>query len=140
MGKNIGRLATASVSTDGGATWDSIGEVKTLGLSISHDLADATTNDSGGWKEEQYADSQLSFEMAGKYDGADVGILALLDAAHNKTQITMRMRPKTDSGVEKEWQFLANISDFKVDTSTGDIEDYSCSVRSTGTVTYQTQP
>jgi len=139
MGKIIGRLARAAISTDG-VTYTDIGEVKTIGLDTSHDLADATTNDSAGWKEEKAADSQVSLEVSGKYDSANAGQVILMAAAFAKTQVYLRFRPQVSSGVEKQVVFLSNISNYKVNTATGDVEEFSCSVRSTGAVTYATQP
>jgi len=137
MAKMIGRHFTMEVST-GGVTYTTVGEVNTDSLDVNNDLADSTTNDSGGAKEEMYADSQTSGEVSGKYDSGNAGQILVMAAALNKTQLYCRFRPRTASG-EKQFVFLANLANWKTSGSTGDVREFSVSVRSTGAVTYSGQ-
>ena len=137
MSKMIGRLATLEISDDG-ITYTAIGELSSISPSWSTDMADETTNDSAGFKEEQPADSQLSLDAGGKYDPSDAGQAALAAAATGKLKKYFRFRPTTGS-TEPEWTFQGHIPEFSVDTETGSVEDLSVSIQSTGTVTFGTQ-
>jgi len=137
MATIIGRNAKLATSTDG-VTYYDIGKATSIGQSWATDMADETNNDSAGYKEEQYADSQLTFDVSGKYDSSDTGQSALMDCAFNKTKVYFRFRPTTGVG-EQEWLFQGHCADFSLDSETGSVEDFSATVNSSGTVTKQAQ-
>jgi hypothetical protein len=136
----IGRNAKLSTSTDGSTYYDA-GYVLSANKGGSMDLADNTTNDSGGYKENVYADQQTTFDVTVKYDSSNTSQLQMIDEFYsNHAGIYIRFRPQTSSGVEKQWIALCRISSLNIDTSTSDVEEMSVTFESTGTVTYQTQP
>jgi len=137
MSKTIGRSATVEIS-DNGSSWTAIGEVSSAEPSFSTDMADETTNDSAGYKEEQPADSQMSLSVSGKYDSTDPGQAALMVAAFTKAKKYYRFRPKVGAP-EIEWIFQGYCPDFSVPTETGSVEDFNCTINSSGAVDKQAQ-
>jgi len=138
MATIIGRNAKVAISPDG-ITYTDIGKVTSASLSFASDMADETNNDSGGFKEEQPADSQATIELAGKHNAADTGQAALADRAFDKAKNYFRFRPYTNPG-DPEYIFQGYVSDHSVDTETGAVIDLSATIVSSGTVTKQAQP
>lgn len=140
MATTIGRNAVISVSTDD-STYYNIGKVLSVSKSNGQDLADDTTNDSAGWKENAYADQQVTFDVTVKYDITNTAQQMILTEKYtNLTGLYVRFRPSTASGTEKQWKGLFRISSCNIDTSTGETEEMSVTFESSGTITYQTQP
>ena len=134
----LGRNSKIAVSTDD-STYNDLGKVLSGSLSIDTDVADATTNDSAGFKEGEYADQQASVEATMKYDSSNTGQAALLtEVCTNKTKLWFRVRPKEAVG-EKQWKFLATVESLGTDFSTGEVEELSCSAVSSGAVTMSAQ-
>jgi predicted secreted protein len=138
MATIIGRNATVEVSTDGGTTYNTVGKATSNGLSVDVKLADETNNDSAGWEESKTADKSGSCDVKGKYNSANAGQAAVMAAAIAGTSLTVRMRPQTGA-TEFQWVFTAYVTSAKVDTSTGAVEDFSCSLKSTGAVVKSAQ-
>jgi hypothetical protein len=137
MATKIGRNAKVAISDDG-ITYVDIGKVTSASMSFASDMADETNNDSGGFKDEQPADSQAVIELSGKADVTDTGQVALSDCAFLKTKKYFRFRSHTNPG-DPEFVFQGHASDFSNDTETGAVEDLSATITSSGTVTKQAQ-
>jgi predicted secreted protein len=77
--RNTGTYATP--------TWDLIGNVKDLTLSLEKDETDVTTRASGGWKEfvDGMKDATVEFGML--WDNADADFTAIKDAFVNNTAL-----------------------------------------------------
>jgi predicted secreted protein len=138
MATIIGRSATVEVSTDGGTTYSTVGKATSNGIKLSTKIADETNNDSAGWEESKTADKAASVDVKGKYNSANAGQAAVLAAELAGTSLTVRMRPQASAG-EFQWVFTAYVSDASVDASTGAVEDFSCSLKSTGAVVKSAQ-
>jgi hypothetical protein len=138
MATNIGRNATVEVSTDGGTTYNTVGKATSNGLSVDVKLADETNNDSAGWEESKAADKSGSCDVKGKYDHANAGQAAAMAANIAGTTVTARMRPAVGTG-EFQWVFTAFVPSCKVDAATGAVEDFSCTLKSTGAVVKSAQ-
>lgn len=137
MATIIGRNLKVAISDDD-ITYVDLGRVLDGSLDVADDIADETTNDSGGFKEGKYADSQATLDVTLKYDSANAGQINLINAKTAKQQKFFRFRPEETSG-ELEWRFKANIPSLTVDTSTGEVEEMSATMESTGTITKATQ-
>ena len=134
----VGRNSRIATSTDG-ATYHDIGKLTSGSLGFAIDIADATTNDSAGFKEGEYADAQASLDATFKFDSSNTSQGQILtEAFTNKTKIYFRVRPKVLAG-EKQWVFLATIGDLTLDMSTGEVEEMSLSATSSGAVTISNQ-
>jgi len=138
MSKIIGRSCDVAISA-AGSSYTELGEIMSASLSVSDDVADATTNDSGGFKEGMYADSQASLDVTMKYSKADAGQALLYTAKFAKTLYYFRVRPLASAAVEYEFIFQGLITDLTLDASTGDVEELSASIQSSGTITKQVQ-
>jgi hypothetical protein len=137
MATIIGRNAKVAISTDDTTYYD-LGKVTSGGLSIDVDLADETNNDSGGWKESKVADKQATVDVGGKFNSADNGQKAAMASIIAGSNIYLRFRPAEGAG-ETQWKGLFQLSNWGVDTATGDVEDFSVSTQSTETVAQSTQ-
>lgn len=134
----IGRRSKIAVSIND-VTYNDIGKVMSGSLGSSIDIADATTNDSGGFKEGEYADQQATVDVTAKYDSANLGQAAILTEVYtNRAKVWIRIRPEVSVG-QKEWKFLATIDDATIDASTGEVEEFSFTGSSSGTITIGTQ-
>lgn len=138
MATILGRNAKVAECTTLGGSYTDLGKVLSGSLSQSADVADETNNDSSGFKEGKYADEQASLDVTMKYDEANTGQMAVLAARASKVILYYRVRPQ-ETGSANQWRFLGLITDLTVDFSTGDVEEMSLSIESTGTITEDTQ-
>ena len=137
MATIIGRNCKVAISTDDTTYYD-LGKVTSGGLSIDQDLADETNNDSAGWKESKVADKQISLDVGGKFNSSDNGQKAAMDSIMNGTTIYLRFRPAEGAG-ETQWKGQFQLSNWGVDTATGDVEDFSVAAQSTGAIVRSAQ-
>jgi len=134
----IGRNSKIAVSTDD-ITYNDIGKITSGSMGTTIDIADATTNDSGGFKEGEYADQQASVDVTAKYDSSNTAQGQILDEFYtNRSKLYFRIRPEESAG-EREWKFLATLSDVSIDMSTGEVEEISITADSSGAITIATQ-
>lgn len=134
VGRN-GRVAASTNGTD----YDDLGKVVSAELTITSDIADSTTNDSGGWKEGEYADAQGALSVTMKYDSSNTAQKRIIDEMHtNRTKVWFRFRPEEATG-ELQWIFLATVSEAGVSIATGEVEEFSCSGESSGIVAVSSQ-
>lgn len=137
MATEIGRNTTLAIS-DTDSAYTDIEKILSAAPSWGNDVADETNNDSAGSKESKYSDSQLTLSCSGKYDPAATGQTELEVAAFAKTDKFFRFRRKTGSG-EPEYRAKFRITSFDVDTSTSEVQEFSFTLESTGTVTRASQ-
>lgn len=137
MGINIGRKARIAFSTDGVA-YNDLGKVLSGDFDDSSDIADATTNDSLGFKEGEYADSQVTIDVVMKYDSSNTAQAALIQAKQNKVKGYLRFRPSEETG-ELQWIALFTLDTASISTSTGEVEELNVSATSSGTVAKSSQ-
>jgi hypothetical protein len=132
MATIIGRNTKVAISA-AGATYTEIGKITSASLSYSDDIADETNNDSGGFKEGKYADSQATLDIQCKFDSSDAGQVLLLAAKTSKTGYYFRFRPAAATG-ERQIIFVGLVESYDVDTSTGEVSDLAASISSTGAI------
>lgn len=138
MATIVGRHAKVAISSDG-ISYTDIGKVTSASMSLDTDILDETNNDSGGYKESQYGDSQASLDVSFKFNSGDGGQADLFDSYDQKLPRYFRFRPEESAG-EIEYSFQGRVSSISMDTETGAVEDGSFTVESTGTITKATQP
>lgn len=126
-----GMTATLEISSDGGASYDKIGECKDITLSVSAEEIDATSMDSGGWKEFIPGLMEWTAETEALYVGADVGQESLYNALTGRTPVKIRFRPKVGTGHD---QFTGDaiITSWSVAAPLSDAAASSLSFRGTG--------
>jgi hypothetical protein len=132
----IGRDAVVLID-DGTPT--EIQNILSADLNNSMDLADDTTNDSAGNKENCYADKQSVLDVTAKYAESG-GLEKVFDEYFtDQAGVTITFRP-TGTGVGKdEFVFSAKVSSLNVSTTTGETIEVSMTFESSGAITYQAQ-
>ena len=99
MATNIGRDAVLQIAdTDVDGDYVSIAKITSISHNQSNDVADETNNDSAGFKESKYSDSQHTINAGFKWSFADPGQDEAATAANAKTDKFFRFRPKVASG------------------------------------------
>lgn len=96
-----GYNALMYISTDGGTTYNKVGELKDVTLTVERETIDATSHDSGGWKENIAGLGSWSASAEALYVDADAGQDAVYNALVNGTLAKFRFLPKTGTGLEK---------------------------------------
>ena len=139
MATVIGRNATLEESADN-ITYLPVAKGTSISMTVSDDIADETNNDSGGFKEGQYADSQANIDATAKYNNADAGQNNVIAAKIAKTAHWLRFRP--EGALVGGRQFVAQylLPDVTIDTETGAVEDLSITAESTGILTVSAVP
>lgn len=138
MADMLTRLSSVEVSDDGGSNYVAVGGIDAATLSVNHDTIDTTDNDSGGYKSNEYGESQLTVSVAGNADEADAGLNKLHTASQNKTKVKFRVRSRTASGA-KQWVCDSKLSKFDVNQDRNNIVKYSVELESSGAPVYTVQ-
>lgn len=135
----IGRTSVVKVNDGGGAT--EVQNILSADLNGGFDLADDTTNDSDGYKENAYADRQVTLDVTCKYaeTGGIQDVFAQYYSATPGT-LTVTYQPLgAGVGTKYEYVFTARISSCNISSSTGETIETSFTLESTGSITYQLQ-
>lgn len=138
MAISLGTSSTVEIAIDGDTpTYATLGKVTSGTLTVSTDTAEGTNNDSGGFKEFLYADTNYELQVDVKYDAADTVQTNLFTAvatrsAADATYMTARVRPSVGSGLE-QWVFRVLCTSFSISMAHGEVNTASFSF--IGTVT-----
>jgi hypothetical protein len=125
MAMGLGTASTIEVAIDGSTkTFASLGKVTGGTLSWKSGTADMTNNDSGGFKEYLYTDTDISLQADVKFDPADAVQTNLMTYVNAKTDgsstyMTVRVRPIVGTGNE-QWVFRALVTDFSISMRHGE--------------------
>lgn len=123
----IGRGSVVKIATV------AIQNITSCEASGSFDLADDTTNSSGGYKENAYADHGLSLSVTAKYAETG-GIQDVLDEIFTPTTAGLTYNYIPVSG-GYDYSFTGRIADWNISSSTGETIEISFTVQSSGTIT-----
>lgn len=129
-----GYNALLYVSTDGGTTYNPIGELKDVTLTVKQDAIDATSHDSAGWKEFIPGVSEWTAKAEALYIDANATQDAVFNALINKTILKFRLTPKTGSGLEK-FEGSGIITDWELAGPNTAAAAVSISIQGTGALT-----
>jgi hypothetical protein len=139
LAKKSGRLGKVAVSTDD-ITYNDIAEVTEISYSLAHETEDATSFTSGGVKNSDYGETQVSLSVQYLYDPADVGQDRVRTSAEGKTKIWYRYRPAGDSSGEDSIKFQGKIESLEYGNARNEKATQSLSVVSDGAITVGTVP
>jgi len=106
-------------------------------LSVSTDLPDSTTKDSGGWSE--ILEGLRSWEVSGDFllaQDASYGIDDLDTIVQNRTKVTLRFSSETTG--DNYWNGNAYMSELSVEAATEESVSFSVSFTGTGAINYTT--
>lgn len=128
-----GRSAIAKLSANGGSTFTVIGGVKTSNEQINNQPVDITNVSSAGWREMLVDGGTQSVDM--DVDGviaSDATQKLLQTAAFARTSVLLQV-PFGGSPATIQGTFV--IDNFKLTGKIDDAQGFTCSLKSTGTVT-----
>lgn len=137
MAKRLGRNWDVAID-DTGSAYVEIGNIKSSDVNIENDKIDATDNDSAGFNEGEYGQTQFTVNATMNYDKADAAQLELQAAAEAKTKKFFRVRPTSTSG-EREMSAQCIITSYNITGDTTSIAEVSFTAESDGVVTYADQ-
>jgi predicted secreted protein len=86
-----------SISTDNGSSYQVIGELRDVELTIDTDMLDATSHSSAGWKEKVAGNAQWTATAGALYVNADAGQAGVVSALSGKTKCKFRFDPEGTS-------------------------------------------
>lgn len=138
MAEQLGRHATVEISTDGGSTYNTLGELKDPDLGHNVDLHDVTANDDDAWKTTLIGHKQLMLSGVCNYDKTNTAQMALITAFDGSTTVAVRFRPYGNTSGHKQYTFTADVSSADTSFPTQGVAELSFELQSNGTVTYGT--
>lgn len=139
MAAALGTGSTIHISNDGGADpYVSIGKVTTGNLSISVNMADATSNDDAGDMTYLAADRTAKLDVTIRYDPSDAVQTRLLNAALAKTDLFYRMRPTVGAGLP-QWIFHGFIESAPINSQHGNTIESTFTIQVSGAITKTNQ-
>jgi predicted secreted protein len=119
------------VSLDGGSNYTAIGEVRDATLSISQEEIEASSFDSGGWKEFIPGMKEWEFESEALYLYGDAGQDNVYNVLVNGTTAKWRFIPKTGTG-NKGYQGDGFVTSWETNSAVDDAVSVSISLRGSG--------
>lgn len=123
--------AQASISVDGGTSYQVIGEARDATLSISQNEIEATSFSSGGWSEYIPGLKEWSVDIEALYIPANIGQENLYEALVDGTQIKVKLLPKTGTG-NIGYEGDAFVTSWEINPTPDDAVAVSVSFRGTG--------
>jgi len=141
MAEKKGSAATLDVSTDGVAYTD-VGGAKDISDSWTTGTIDSNDFDEPDYDQHVIDRQNVSLSFTCNYNEADAGQAIIFTAVKGTAaKLYFRYRPGgDDSGTGKELIFQGTVESLDDSSADGSMCEVSCSVTSSGSVTYQTQP
>jgi len=119
------------VSTDGGATYSAVGEIRDVTLTLSLETIDVTSHDSAGWKESIPGAGSWSASGEALYVAADAAQSAVYSALVDKQKVKFRFEPQAGSGKPK-YEGDGIITSWEVSGPNTDAAAVSLEIEGTG--------
>lgn len=128
-----GLNALLYTSSDGGATYQKLGEIRDVTLSVKRDPIDVTSHDSAG---KEYIPGFLDWTGKGEalYVDGDAGQDMVFNALVNGTTLKFRFLPKTGVGKDK-YEGTGMITSWELAGPNTDAAAVSIDIQGTGTLT-----
>lgn len=117
-------------STDGGTTWNPVGEAREATLNVSTDELDATSFDSVGWKEYIPGMKEWTCDTENLYVRSNAGQQALWTTLVAGAKLNLRLLPKIGTG-NIGYTGQAFITSWEIGEPVDDIVSLSVSFRGT---------
>ena len=124
------------ISTDGGETYNPIGEVRDATLTISQDEIEVTNFDSSGWKEFIPGMKEWEVTTEALYLYNNIGQDDIYDALVNSELVKLRLLPKTGTG-NRGYEGDAFVTSWEINNTVDDAVTLSANFRgASALVTY----
>ena len=133
-----GYNALLYISDDGGTTYSKIGELRDVTINVNLDAIEATSHDSGGWREFLPGLSQWGASAEALYVDADAGQDKVFSALDGKSTVKFRFTPKTGTGLEK-FEGDGIITSWELSGPNDDAAAVSIEIQGTGALSKSTQ-
>jgi predicted secreted protein len=137
-----GRVGKIAVSSDGGSTYVDVGGVKDATLNASKAMLDATTKDSGAYKEFEDGHKEATIELTLSWDdsatGLDAGQEKIVDAFEGNSALLARFRMEEGSGF-KEHTSSVKVSAISEAQPLEDMAAFTATLQLTGSFASATQ-
>jgi predicted secreted protein len=127
------------ISTDGGSTYNPIGEADDMKLSIKQDDMEVTSFDSAGWKEFIPGLKEWEADTSAMYLYSNTGQDALYNALVNNSVVKLRLLPKTGTG-NKGYQGDAFVTSWEINNKVSDAVSLSANFKGASALTTYTAP
>lgn len=129
-----GYKAKLYVSTDGGNTYNLVGEVRNLTLRVEADNIDVTSHDSAGWREFIQGLKQWTATAEALYVDTNAQQDAVYAALTGGTVIDLRIYAEEASGKE-QWEGEARVTSWELSGPNDDAAVVNLEFQGTGALT-----
>lgn len=134
-----GYLGVLSISTDGGTTYNPIGELTDVTLKFAQKMLDATSHASAGAEEFVPGNSGWTGTAKALSVFADTAQAALAGVLSGKTKCKFRFDPVGTNTGKPRREGFGYISDWQEDQPNTNLVALSLSIQGTGVLTFSTQ-
>ncbi len=122
------------VSSDGGVTYNILGEAKDVTLAIKRDAIDVTSHDSAGTREFIPGTMEWSAKVDGLFIDGNAAQDAVSSALLNGTKVKVRFWPKAGVGLDK-YEGDGVITDWELSSPNTEAAQISVSIQGSGVLT-----
>ena len=122
------------ISNDGGSTFNKIGELRDMTLNVEDELIDATSHDSGAWRESINGLRNFSISAEELYIRTDAGQSNAFTAITAKTLLKIQFRVKDLAG-EDQYEGAVRVGTFEQTAPNDDAASSSLEFTGTGALT-----
>lgn len=125
------------ISTDGGTNYNEIAEIKEMTLNLTSELEDATSHDSGGWREFIEGLKTWTIDTETNYIVASTVKNDLFAALVAGTKLLIRFRPNDTVGSD-QFEGTVLVGEFTPASPLADPGNLSVTLQGCGTLTKTT--
>ena len=101
MSKIPGRYGRIDVSSDGGANWETFGEITDMSMSCDADTIDVSSHSTGQFREFLQGRKGATLDGSAWWDQADAGQAIVKASYFSGTKIDVRYRPEELAGTDE---------------------------------------
>jgi predicted secreted protein len=137
MSEVLAYACTIEVSSDGGTTYNTVGEVQNPKLTDDSDILDVTANDDAGWKAKKAGLKAYNLSFDVNYDVSNTGQTAIRTAAEGNTELKWRVRPEGNVSGKRQYIFDSHPK-IDLDLPSDNVAKMSVECESNGSVAVST--
>ena len=127
------------VSSDGGTTWNAIGELQDVKLKVETKMLNATSHASGGWEESKAGNNSWSATAQALLVTSDVAQAAIEAAVIAKTLLKFRFDPYGTTTGKPRREGFGFIQSYEENQPVADLETAAITITGSGALVLSTQ-